>query len=369
MLKDGHSYIYPSSKYLDDFYNTAPLFPLDVFLAKENKLTVIRNHSSEQNVPLGAILTKINGVEVQEIQSLIVQHTCRDGDNLGYPKHLYYQFFPAYYSCFFGFQKEFEIEYISRSGEQKTAIIKGLKREEIKANRKNEKRKGIDLQLMPSNKAAILSIKSFDKKILKGDYNQKFKKEIKKAFGTIAEGNIEFLAIDLRDNQGGALSNGIYLLQHFMDSAFQCVNSYYVLKNGNKTRLNTKWDDYFEPKRKNHFNGKVYLFLNGGSYSCSSIVANTFQESRRGKTLGQMSGGSAYVNSGGPNEVITLPNTKILFTIPKTQYNLRKDLNEMGSGVIPDIEVQDSPYRIINGKDSYIEKFVVLMKASNSPMK
>lgn len=50
----------------------------------------------------------------------------------------------------------------------------------------------------------------------------------------IEEKQIKSLAIDLRDNQGGELSNGIYLLQHFMDSSFQCVHSYYKVKNGQK---------------------------------------------------------------------------------------------------------------------------------------
>ncbi|MEZ4847028.1 MAG: S41 family peptidase [Bacteroidia bacterium] len=361
LLKDGHSYMYPNARHLEEFFKSAPLFPLDVFLMNDN-LIVVGNHSNEQNIPLGVVLTRINGIEIKEIQSLIVQHTCRDGNNLAYPKHLFYQFFPAFYSYFYGFYKSFQIEYITPKGEQKEIIIQGLRRSEIKAKKENQQEKGIDIKLLLNKKAAFISIKSFDQKILKNDYHQKFKKEIKKAFKLLEEEDIEHLAIDLRDNQGGALSNGVYLLQHFMDSAFQCVNSYFVLKNGKRKRLHIKWDNYFEPKKKNHFDGKVYIFINGGSYSCSAIVANSFKENKRGQVLGQMSGGSAYVNSGGPNERITLPNTKILFTIPKTQYNLRSDLEEIVLGVIPDIEIQDKPDRIIEKKDNFIDKFKELTK-------
>ena len=64
-----------------------------------------------------------------------------------------------------------------------------------------------------------------------------------------------------------------------------------------------------------------------------------------------------YVNSGAPNNVVILPNTKILFTIPKTQCNLRKDLSNLGLGVQPNIRIIDNPNKILNGQDNYIEYF------------
>ncbi len=361
VLKDGHSYIYPSDKHLDFFYNSAPLFPLDVFLV-DDKLVVVSNNSLEQNIPVGSTLTQINGIPTENIQSLIVEHISRDGNNLKYPRHLFYQFFPAYFSFFYGFHENYELEYIADEGERIKKTIKALKRDEIKTKRNNKSEKAIDLLLIPNERAAILSIKSFDKKILKKDYQQKFKTEIRNAFKTLSKKNVEYLAVDLRDNQGGELSNGVYLLKHFMNSPFQCVDSYYVIKKGEKKKLNSKWDNYFKPKKKYHFDHSVYLFQNGGSYSCSAIVANTFKENNRGKILGEMSGGSAYVNSGGPNHSAILPNTKITFTIPKTQYNLRKDLNEkIGQGVLPDIRIQDDPVRIINNKDNFIDQFITLI--------
>ena len=361
VLKDGHSYIYPSAQHLERFFSSAPLFPLDVFLIQDS-LVVVGNLSDEQNIPLGAVLTKINGVETKDIQSLIVEHTCRDGANVEYPKHLYYQFFKAYYSYFFGFQESFQVEYFDENGTLLQATIRGLKRDEIKVKRTSEYGTGITLQLLPNTKSAVLTIKSFDVEILKKDYHQNFKRTIKQAFKMIEKQGVKHLAIDLRDNQGGALKHGVYLLKHVMNDEFQCVDSYYKLKGGQRKRLHFQWDDYFKPKKKHHFKGDVYVFINGGSYSCSAIVANTFKENKRGKIVGQMSGGSAYVNSGAPNRAITLPNSKISFTIPRTQYNLRKDLSHIGVGVTPDITVLDRPNRIIGNRDDYIETFEALIK-------
>ena len=355
VLKDGHSYIYPSAKHLEDFFNSAPLFPLDVFLTNDS-LIVVRNFSNEQNIPAGSTLTKINGVQVSDILDLIVKHTCRDGNNLEYPKHLTYQFFPAYYSYFFGFKDQYIIEFLDENNKLKTVEILGQPRSEIKSKRVVSTEKGIDFKILENGYSAVITIKSFDKKILKNDYNQNFKKEIKTIFRIFEEKQIKNLAIDLRDNQGGELSNGIYLLQHFMNSSFQCVDSYYKVKNGQNKKFNARWSKYFKPN-KDAFKGKVYVFTNGGSYSCSAIVANTIKENQRGKIVGEMTGGSAFVNSGGPNEVVILPNTKISFTIPKTQYNLRKDLSNIGLGVVPDVKITDNLNKILNGQDDYIEYF------------
>ncbi|MEZ4797885.1 MAG: S41 family peptidase [Flavobacteriaceae bacterium] len=355
ILKDGHSYIYPSAKHLEDFFNSSPLFPLDVFLINDS-LVVVRNFSNEQNISIGSTLTKINGMQVADILDLIVQHTCRDGNNLEYPKHLTYQFFSAYYSYFFGFKDHYVIEFIDENNKLNTVEITGLPRSEIKSKRVKTVEKGIDFKVFPNGYSAVLTIKSFDKKILKNDYNQNFKKEIKAIFRIIEEKQIKNLAIDLRDNQGGELSNGIYLLKHFMDSSFQCVNSYYKVKNGRNKKFNAGWSKFFKPN-KDAFEGKVYVFTNGGSFSCSAVFANTVKETNRGKIVGEMTGGSAYVNSGAPNEVVILPNTKISFTIPKTQYNLRKDLNNIGLGVMPDVKITDNPNKILNGQDDCIEYF------------
>lgn len=361
IIRDGHSYIYPSAQHLDDFFNKAPLFPFDVFL-KGNKLIVVEDFSEELQIPPGATLVEINGVKIEEIQAEIVGHTCRDGDNEQYPEHLFYQFFPAYYSYLYGFPKEFEISYLDKGGSIRAAHIMGKTRSEIRTKRNAEAEQGIELEVLPNQESAVLTIKSFDKNILKQDYGQKFKKEIKRAFKLIEEQQIQHLAIDLRDNQGGELSHGIYLMQHFMKTPFQSVNNYTKLKNGETITLNTKWDDHFKPKSKYHFDKAVYLFINGGSFSCSAIVANTFKETKRGIVLGQMTGGSAYVNGGAPNKLLTLPNTKIIFTIPRTRYNLRNQATALGMGVLPDVELESDPDRLIGETDNYIRQFTALTK-------
>src|SRR5690606_3035909 len=145
------------------------------------------DNSDEQNIPIGSRLTSINDSPVEVIQNNIVQYHSRDGDNPGYPRHLFFQFFPAYYSYFYGFQKTFQIGFEDKDGNRQTAIIQGLPRDKIKAHRANKQphtlsNKGISLKLDPANQLAVIRIRSFDKDILKTEYQQRFKPEIKNAF-------------------------------------------------------------------------------------------------------------------------------------------------------------------------------------------
>ena len=376
MIRDGHSYVYPSQSHLDQFYTSAPLFPFDLFLDRD-RLYVIADHSDEQQMPIGAKLLSINNIRTDEIMETIIGHVARDGYNLGYAEHLAYEFFPAYFSFFYGRQDRFDIKY-QHGNEIKTIQAKGQVRPVIKKRRMakqsavNSKPAAIATTFYPSDKLAVLTIQSFDNDLLKKDYGLKFKTEIKEAFASIAEQDIDYLAIDLRGNQGGALDNGVYLLQQFMRTSFQCVYAYHKVKWDKKTqtrkmqRINNKWDDFFEPT-SNAFQGEVFLICDGGSFSCSAIVANAFKESKRGKVIGTMTGGSAYFNSGGPTEVVSLPNSKVTFSLPITQYQLRKQTENIGAGVIPDRVVSQQVNLLIEGRDPCLEQIIKEIKVLEKP--
>ena len=60
--------------------------------------------------------------------------------------------------------------------------------------------------------------------------------------------------------------------------------------------------------------------------------------------------------------MLILPKTKISFTIPQTQYNLKKVQSNIDLGVIPDISLENDPYRIIHQNDNYLDPFKDLIK-------
>ena len=360
-IQDGHALIYPSDRVLKQFYNEGPILPFEFFYDGE-VMNLISDYSNENLIPIGSEIKSIDGVSIQELYDFMVSRLPRDGNNMQYPSHIFYKFLPAYYAFFFGFKDSVDIEYMDADKEIQKINIQALPRNIIR-ERKKEKghipKAGITFKIDEKNNLAILSISSFDKNLLKDDFQQNFKKEVRAAFKTAKEKKLDNLVIDLRDNQGGDLSNGYFLLNQISRKKIKVIHSLEQLKIDKKSKkriLKKKVDlDYFVSLLSSKsFRGKTYLFINGGSFSCSAIVANEFKKQELGIVIGEMSGGSAAYNGGSPNEVITLPYTKIIYTIPTSKYTLNKNSTILQKGVVPDIEVKDQYSRYLGGEDLYL---------------
>ena len=360
-IQDGHALIYPSDRILNEFYTNGPLIPFDLFYDAD-ELFIVADYSNENKIPLGAKIISINGETVESLYQFMLPRLPRDGDNMQYSKHIFYKFFPAYYSFFYGFTDSFKIEYIDQKQNIQTSLIKGITRNEIKL--KKEKRgldsqKAIHLKIDEENNVATIRISSFDKKLLKNDFKQRFRKEIRIAFREINSKNIDKLVIDLRDNQGGDLGNGAFLLKHLGQTKIDFIHSLSKLKIDKKTKkrkLKKELNLYtfkLSPKA-NSFKGRIYLLTNGGSFSCSAIVANAFKKAELGLIIGETTGGSSSINGGSPTKLVTLPYTKILVTIPKTQFILNDPKAIQSEGVIPDIEVKDHYGRFLGEEDLFM---------------
>lgn len=341
IIQDGHSYIYPSKEHLNLFFTSAKVFPFDVFL-DENGLFVAADWSTEQKIAVGSKILKINGKHTDSLTFRIIRLSSRNGNNHQYPRHQCYQFFPAQLSYIEGFKNEYELVYLDTNQIVQKVNIQALTRSEIKAKRPLELGKGIYLEIFNESKA-ILTIKSFGKKILQESYGQKFRNSINKAFKKIKKLKIQHLAIDLRDNQGGELKNGVHLLKYVMEKSFQTVLKFSKLKNGKEITLKNSWNKQHKPFKKNHFDGEVFVFINSGSFSCSSIVSNCIQKQKRALIVGEKSGGSAMVLTGGPFDEIVLPYSKVLVTLPRTKYVLNHSYTEKQSPVTPNVHISDNP--------------------------
>lgn len=361
-IQDGHSILYPSEIKLKQYYEQGPIFPLDVFYNGKS-LHVIDNFSSENNIPLGAEIKRINGVEVDDLFRQIVYRLPRDGSNMQYPSHLFYKFFPAYYAFFYGYVETFEVEYEDKFKQLSIVKLSALPRNKIRQKRKEQNKiasKIIELSIDKDNNIATIKIGSFDNTIIKKEYNQNFRKEIKSAFKTIKENKIQSLVIDLRDNQGGDLSNGAYLLRYLTHQRIDYLHSLNRLKINKTTKQRILKRKFTFSRLKlspkiNNYKGNIYLFTNGGSFSCSAIVANAFQKGDMGIIVGEMTGGSSAINCGGPNKVTIMPYSKVSFTIPTTLYKLNESYNHDTKGVIPDIKVQDNYKRYLGGEDLFMK--------------
>lgn len=362
-VKDGHYNVIPSQQTIVQFYKTSTLLPLDIYWT-DGKAFITRNYS-EMEVEEGSQLLSINNIEVNQIQETILNRVLRDGNNTTYPYWILNNFFRAYYNFCFGPSDNYKISLVGDTKKPQIILLKGLTHKELSEARKDkypnyalstEREKGIDLKV--EKNMATLTIKSFENKMLKESYNQKFKNSIRSHFLTIAKNPIEHLIIDIRGNQGGEVTNGIFLLKYLLAEPFQAVQGFTKVDKKNfespakRNKTTRGVVDGFHTPFKDNYTGNIYLLVNGGSFSCSGIFSQVLKKTKRAVIIGTETGGSAYTVVGAPNKEITLPNTQIQITIPLHQFILQEYKEKNKSGVMPDFNIEPVISDILCNQDT-----------------
>ena len=368
-IKDGHNYLLPGKDQLNFYANNARYFPLD-FVLFDSKLFVTKNLSRDSSIMIGDEICTINGENALAIFNRMVEYQVRDGINLQYPKYITQTFFRSYYGFFFGFKDFYEAELKNLSGVKRVVKIEGVPFKEIKNKRdsspplrydRTQFSKGVFWEFNPGKNYTLLTIKTWNNDLLKSDYRQHFKKEIKTFLLELKKNNPGNLIIDLRGNQGGDGKNGILLLKHLLPHSFRYfysvkkLNSHHKLKNTSRNLTKEhKPSDYI-------FQGQVYVLTNGGSFSNSGIFSSLIKIHKRGKIIGEETGGNGVILTGGDNNY-EFPNTKINLFKATDQMIVSNQIKNTGEGVKPDIEIKPDLNSILNNEDLVLKKAIELCK-------
>jgi C-terminal processing protease CtpA/Prc len=112
----------------------------------------------------------------------------------------------------------------------------------------------------------------------------------------------------------------------------------------------------FKPKRKNHYNGKVYVLINGLTFSASTLFCNTIKGQENVILAGEETGGGWYGNSGILIPKIVLPNTKLRIRLPFFRLVQYQHIPIKGTGVAPDIYIGPDWRDVINDVDTKLER-------------
>lgn len=365
IVKDGHYNIQPDKQTISAFYTISKLLPIDIYWDNENAY-IIRNYS-DADIKIGSKLLSINGIKTTKIRETILSGVLRDGNNDTYPNWILNNFLRAYYLFHFGASDYYEIRVENGIKESKLVKVNGMIHQELSNARETKhpeyfqnlkEEKGLGLKINKEKNTAILTIKSFENNLLKKNYNQNFRKTIRAYFKIIAEQEINNLIIDIRGNQGGEVTNGIFFLKHLLAEPFQAVQGLTKVNKRkyespkNRTRaIKGAVDGYHSPFKPN-YKGHLYLLVNGGSFSCSGIVSQVLKKTKRGVLIGTETGGSAYTLVGAPDKEITLPITQIQITIPTHQFILQEYEGKKKTGVIPDEIIWPTILDIIKNEDT-----------------
>lgn len=374
IIKDGHSIILPSSN-TTSFHNENSLFfPFKLKLIS-GSLFVEMVLTDSTTISEGSEILSINGIGTNKMLKELMERQVRDGYNETYPAWIIDNYFREFYSYIFGHPDEFRIEYKSNDIRRST-IVKALKKDRINANKiiryplKINVRKPKEGILFTENlqgNVATLTIKDFHKEVLEDEYKQDFRKEIKRAFGQLHQTGIQNLILDLRNNQGGDVEYGVYLLSFLLQEDFTYIDQYSKVAAGPDFQLiKTRGEatGVHHPAAST-FKGQLYVLINGGSFSNSGIVSTILKKYNRAIFIGTETGGNNKVLAGDVTEY-NLPNTKIHFEIPTRRYMLRESLPLTGHGTIPDYEIPDNINDVLANKDTQMDFALKIIREKSS---
>ena len=119
---------------------------------------------------------------------------------------------------------------------------------------------------------------------------------------------------------------------------------------------------YFKPKKRNHFDGQVYIITGGNSFSATTLFASSLIKQDNVTVVGEETGGGAYGNSAWLIPDVTLPETSVRFRLPLFRLVIDKNYPKNGKGVQPEVEAKPTIDAIKRGVDFKLEKAMELIK-------
>ena len=342
-IRNGHTMFLPGDSAMAFMNRSGTFLPLMVHYA-EGKLSIVENYSADNTIEPGMEIVRINGTNASSIIEQLLMRQVRDGYNLTYPVWIINHYFSAYYSIIIGQPNTYSLELKSSTGKLFLKQVAALTKDSIRCikrirydvrNPSTNDNQGIVFQVEKQDNVAVLKIKTFDADLLQYNYRQGYKHVFDSIFIQINRHHIRDLILDLRDNQGGDFSPGRTLLS-------------YLVRYPSRFLLDGKEASVIQP-RAAHFNGRMFVLINGGSFSITAIVCACLKRDRRAIFIGEETGGNSHVISGDPEELM-LPHTKIKADISTTTYRIIPGTND-GHGVMPDYPLLPLNEDILAGKD------------------
>lgn len=386
-----------SKKEIRELENKKGMFSRFDYYIEGDRLFIIGNKDSIQNIKPGTEILSIDHTPVSYYIERYRKLISTDGFNTTFKPYFLKDLFFSYYVAEKGFQNQAVIETVY-NGEKKIYELKRESKSEADLKKEKENKKRTDEKkindyvalsdsynrnfkfLNKDSTIAYIKVKSFS-----GVYSGKF---YKNAFEKIKEARSPYLIIDVRNNYGGSLeeihklysylspepyilikpsqvnsattplktnyfrkSNALqYTFKTLAYPAFFFAQTFSTYKKDGKFYYKIKADKLSKPD-KNAFTGKIFVLINGSSFSASSILTSKLKNDKRAILVGEETGGANDGTVAGFYSYQTLPNSRI--DLPIGLVFVQPDITPTNTkkGVVPDIPIKETMDDIIHKKD------------------
>ncbi|MCW3162525.1 S41 family peptidase [Chryseobacterium oryctis] len=378
-----------------------PLFSRFDYYVGNDHLYIIENRDSIQNIKPGTEILSINNVPVSKYMKKYKSLINSDGFNDTFQPYFLKDVFFSFYISENGLTDKATIETLY-NGEKKTYTLtrevksKNELEKDKELKKRNQEKKINDFVaynnsynrnfkfLDKDSTIAFIKIKSFSR-----EFSDKFYKE---AFTKIKNAKSSYLIIDVRNNYGGSLDEINNLYSYLAPEPYVLIKpsqltskttplktnyfrkskpfeyaiksifypSYFIsqafstYKKDGKVYYKMKASKLTQPN-KNAFKGKVFVLINGGSFSASSIITSKLKNDKRVTLVGEETGGANDGTVAGFYSYQKLPNSKIKLPIGLLLVQPNITFTNTKRGVIPDVTITEGIQDIIDKKDPQLD--------------
>lgn len=380
-IRCGHTAVMPPRNLVStNPSQTIVAFPLHVRVLSGDSLVVLQNMGPDRDsVSRGVVVNTIDSIPASAFIRQMRESISADGYNPGFADQLISAAFPARFKWMFGLKSSYQVAFTDSAGNEKQTTVRNFERKRNDSTRRDAPRSisrrpayGF-LDIDSTGKTAYLRLNTFS--------GGKVNPFIRRSFHAIEEAGVEQLILDLRNNSGGRIQKSVLLGRYLADSAFRVADSvsavsldfpypqyvqahwfyqmfgWVIASRGADGRLHMKSTErtWHKPKKKNHFDGPLYVLTSGRSFSATVLFLNYIQNRSKLVTVGEETGGSARGNSAVLIPDITLPNTGIRARLPLFRIVTRQQLPHNGRGFVPQVQVLPNSADIRQGRDAQLE--------------
>jgi C-terminal processing protease CtpA/Prc len=228
---------------------------------------------------------------------------------------------------------------------------------------------------------------------IRGFSTGNYKDFYKQSFELLQKKQTKTLILDLRNNPGGKLNDINNLASYFTDKTYQLIEPAFLARRSALWQSSyfkgapliaipfmasafpiIKTIEYVRPKKNDkgnytyamkaskmqkpnplNFKGKVYVLINGGSFSASCIISAHLKTLKNVTFVGEETGGGANQTTAGRMPTFEMPNSKLNFSVLLMDIRPKNQTEIFGRGIMPDIPINYTINDVRNNTDSQME--------------
>ncbi len=329
--------------------------PFEIRAFGDRSLHVVRSYlGDDERVDPGSAIVSINGEPAERIVAKIEDCLYADGTNRTFKQFLMNTDFRSVYHNCVGASETFTVVLRAPGEEEASTRVFAAKSEnEIQGHRA---RNGmvdrhpalLTTSFLDEPPHALMKIGFFDF----DDDLDAFSHRIERFFRQISDRGTGSLILDLRGNDGGGPYSAAHLLGYLIGRPFRYYSRRSTFLFGDLKKLQSVPD--------HPFNGKLYVLIDGGSYSTTGHFISLLKHHGVGTFIGVESGGS-YACNGGYKEH-RLRHTGIDLLLPHTTFITEARGLRRGRGIQPDHRVEPGIRDLLSGTDPAMESAIALIR-------